>query len=105
MNTTASRWNDPDIRDRAPALRKGRNKGVAAAVREAKRIQAELRDLDTLPENRRNYRRAALCGGYGVDAWKTYQYPNSLPHLSGRTRGPVGWLTCSAPTGTPSAPA
>ena len=66
--TSASRWNDPDLRERAPALRKGRNKGVAAAAREARRIQAELRDEDTLPENRRSYRRAALWGGYDVGA-------------------------------------
>ena len=60
---TASKWNDPDIRERAPVLRTGRNKGVRAAIREAKRIDAERRDEDTLPENRRSHRRAALWGG------------------------------------------
>lgn len=58
MNIT-SKWNDPDIRERAPYLRTGRNKGVRAAVAEAKRIDAGLRDEDTLPVRRRAARRAA----------------------------------------------
>ena len=47
-----SKWNDPDIRERAPYLRTGRNKGVRAAVAEAKRLDAGDRNEDTPPERR-----------------------------------------------------
>jgi hypothetical protein len=55
--TVTSRWNDPAIRERAPYLRAGRNKGVRAAVREAKRFGAEDRNEDTLPERRSRKRK------------------------------------------------
>ena len=58
MNIT-SKWNDPMVRERAQVLRTGRNKGVRAAVAEAKRIDAGLRDEDTPPERRRAARLAA----------------------------------------------
>jgi hypothetical protein len=54
-----SRWNEAVIRDRAQYVRTGRNKGVRAAVAERKRIEAETRDRDTLPERRRAFRRGA----------------------------------------------
>ena len=53
-----SNWRDPQIRERAPYLRTGRNKTVRAAVREAKRFDAEFRDKNVLPERRRAYRLA-----------------------------------------------
>ena len=56
LNIT-SKWNDTDIRDRAQYLRTGQNKGVRAAVREVRRIEAKLRDEDTPPERRRSARR------------------------------------------------
>lgn len=53
-------WRDPSIRERAQYLRTGRNKGVRAAVREAKRFDAEFRDRDCPPERRRAFRRARV---------------------------------------------
>ena len=55
---TTSKWNDEFVREHAPGLRAGRNKGVRAAVRLAKRIDAGLRDESTPPERRRRYREA-----------------------------------------------
>lgn len=53
-----SRWNqeDPLITERAAQLRRGTNTGTAAAIREAKRIEAELRDLNTPPERRKTWK-------------------------------------------------
>jgi len=52
-----SNWRDPQIRERAPYLRTGRNKGVRAAVREAKRFDAEFRDRNCPPERRSKKRK------------------------------------------------
>ena len=54
---STSKWNDEFVREHAPGLRAGRNKGVRAAVRLAKRIDAELRDQNCPPERRRRNRR------------------------------------------------
>lgn len=52
-----SPWRDPVIRERAQYLRTGRNKGVRAAVREARRFDAEFRDRNCPPERRSKKRK------------------------------------------------
>lgn len=53
MTGITSRWNEDLIRDRAPYLRGGKNRGVRRALAEAKRLEAGLRDEDTPPGRRK----------------------------------------------------
>jgi hypothetical protein len=55
-----SRWNDADVRELAPAVRRGRrSKGVARALRQIKRAEADDRNAKT----KRNRRRQARLKG------------------------------------------
>lgn len=52
-----SRWNDAAVRELAPAVRRGnRGKGVARALRQTKRAEAESRNADTKRKNRKRVR-------------------------------------------------
>lgn len=52
-----NRYDDPVIRQRAVYLRTGRNKGIRAALRESRRLAADVRNTLTPPERRRQARR------------------------------------------------
>jgi hypothetical protein len=51
-----SRWNSPEVRELAPAVRRGKSKGVARALRQTKRAEAAARDTHTKRPDRRRAR-------------------------------------------------